>query len=275
MLEEENPITLQSERAVNPRHLEQTPRTGAPPISAPVSAATPGPAGDLARVVHAVCDVATSAVAGRPLRVRAALSPAHVLAGRVTQLRVTIDDIELGGLAIARLTIQAREVRLVPTWPLRLRTGVVRIRAEIVQGSLDAWLRRARLPARLRLDAGGLTVRTGLRGLRLAEVRAGVEIERRRLIVTPLHGDVLGLGLAVPRVRMPLPVPPLPRGCRLIRFEVIDGRATVELELPELEEPLDGDRLDQARNLLAPRRRGDDHLEHGSMVRSGASISPQ
>ncbi len=222
-----------------------------------------------------MCDVATSTLAGRPLRVRVALSPAQVVAGRITRLRVTLDDIELGGLAIARLTVQAREVRLVPAWPPRLRTGVVRIRAEIVQGSLDAWLRRANLPGRLRLDAGGLTVRTGLGGIRLAQVRAGVEIERSRLIVTPLRGDVLGIGLTVPPVRVPLPLPPLPRGSRLIRFEVIQGRAAVELELPELEEQLDGHRLEQARSLLAPPRCSADHAEHGGMARPGGPISPR
>lgn len=233
------------------------------------------PAADLVRALGAVSDSATSAVAGRPLRVRVALSPAHVVAGRVTQLGLTIDDIELGGLAIARLTVRARGARLVPTWPPRLRTGPVRIRAEIDQGALDAWLRRAKLPLRLRLGADDLTARTGLGGLRLAEVRAGIQVERSRLVVTPLRGDVLGLGLRAPPVRVPLPLPPLPRSCRVTGFEVRDGRATVELELPGIDEPLDGDRLGRARNLLAPRRRSSADPQPGRQVRSSPSISPQ
>lgn len=213
------------------------------------SAARPATAGDLARWFGAACDAATSAAAGRPVRVRIGLSPGVAVTGRISRLRATVVDVDLGGLVVARLTLDARDARLVPTWPPRLRTGPVRIRAEVQQGALDTWTRRAGVPVRLRLRADGLAVRAGLAGIRLADVRAAVEINRGLLMVTPLRGEVLGIGLAAPPVRVPLPIPVLPRGTRLVGLDVCDGRGTFELEVPSLDEPIDGDRIRQARRL--------------------------
>src|SRR3546814_3590419 len=70
---------------------------------------------------------------------------------------------------------------------------MVLIRAETSQAALDAWVRGAALPLRLRLRADGLAVRAGLRGIRLAEVRATDAIHDRLLVVTPHRGAVLGV----------------------------------------------------------------------------------
>src|SRR3546814_2762015 len=94
---------------------------------------------------------------------------------------------------LTRVAIDARRVTITPGWPPRLRTGMVLIRAETSQAALDAWVRGAALPLRLRLRADGLAVRAGLRGIRLAEVRATDAIHDRLLVVTPHRGEVLGV----------------------------------------------------------------------------------
>lgn len=221
-------------------------------------------AADISRWLGAASDAAGSAAAGRPVRLRVGLSLGDVRSGRIGRIRASIEDTELGGLVVARLAIDARDGRLVPGWPPRLRTGPVRIRVEVHQPALDTWIRAAALPIRLRLRSGGLAVRTGLAGVRLAEVRAAVEIDRGRLVVTPSRGEVLGIGLPTPPVRVPLPIPALPRSTRLVALHVGEGRGTFDLEVPSLEEPIDGELIRQAWRLrslgsAASRESGSDH----------------
>lgn len=205
----------------------------------------------LSVLIGAASDHVVTRAAGHPARLRIGLEPRQAATGRVSRLDLTLADAAFGGLTISRLTIRARDARLTPTWPPRLQTGRVRVRVAVDQRSLDAWLRRTALPIRLHLGAGGLTVRAGLGGLRLGDVRASVEVEGRALVVTPLHGKAFGLGLAVPPLRVALPVPPLPLGSRLVSVEITDGRATIELEAPQLDEPIDRKRLALARRVLA------------------------
>lgn len=210
----------------------------------------------LSRTVAAFSDYATSAAAGRRLHLRLALSLREGAVGRIDRLRVTAHDVDVSGLTLARVDIDARRVTITPGWPPRLRTGMVLIRAETDQAALDAWVRGAALPLRLRLRADGLAVRAGLRGIRLAEVRATVAIRDRLLVVTPHRGEVLGVGVSAPRVGVPLPLPRLPRGTRATSVEVGDRRASVALEVPSLDEPLQADGVATVLRLLGRPRRG-------------------
>lgn len=232
----------------------------------------PAASGDLARLLVAVSDAATSAAAGRRLRLRLGLSLRGVALGRIDRLHISVDDIDVGGLALTRVAVDARQVRLVPGWPSRLRTGLIRIRAETDQAALDSWARRAALPVRLRLRADGVALRAGLGGLRLAEVRATVAILDRRLIVTPERSEVLGVGIAAPRLPVPLPFPPLPRGTRATRIEVGDRCASVALEVPSLDEPVHADRFRAALGLFA-RSRGSGTTHRGSEHTAASSGS--
>lgn len=210
----------------------------------------------LSRTVAAFSDYATSAAAGRRLHLRLALSLREGAVGRIDRLRVTAHDVDVSGLTLARVDIDARRVTITPGWPPRLRTGMVLIRAETDQAALDAWVRGAALPLRLRLRADGLAVRAGLRGIRLAEVRATVAIRDRLLVVTPHRGEVLGVGVSAPRVGVPLPLPRLPPGTRATSVEVGDRRASVALEVPSLDEPLQADGVATVLRLLGRPRRG-------------------
>lgn len=227
-------------------------RTSIPPAATVRHRATD----DLSRSLAAVSDFATSAAAGRRLRLRLGLSLTEAVAGRIGRLRVTVHDVDVAGLTLTRVVIDARGVTIRPGWPPRLRTGLVRIHAETDQAAIDAWARRAALPVRLRLRADGLAVRAGLRGLRLAEVRATVAVRDRLLVITPHRGEVLGVGASAPRVGVPLPLPPLPRGTRATSVDVGDRRASVELEVPRLDEPVRADGVTTVLRLLGRPGRG-------------------
>lgn len=226
--------------------------TSIPPRSPVRPRATDG----LSRTLAAVSDHATSAAAGRRLHLRLGLSLREGAVGRIDRLRVTAHDVDVSGLTLTRVTIDARRVTINPGWPPRLRTGMVLIRAETDQAALDAWVRGAAIPLRLRLRADGLAVRAGLRGIRLAEVRAAVAIRDRLLVVTPQRGEVLGVGVSAPRVGVPLPLPRLPRGTRATSVEVGDRHASVALEVPSLDEPLQADGVATVLRLLGRSRRG-------------------
>lgn len=226
--------------------------TSTPPRSPVRQRATDG----LSRTAAALSDYATSAAAGRRLHLRLALSLREGAVGRIDRLRITAHDVDVSGLTLTRVAIDARRVTIAPGWPPRLRTGMVLIRAETDQAALDAWVRGAALPLRLRLRADGLAVRAGLRGFRLAEVRATVAIRDRLLVVTPHRGEVLGVGVSAPRVGVPLPLPRLPHGTRATSVEVGDRRASVALEVPSLDEPLQADGVAMVLRLLGRPQRG-------------------
>lgn len=232
----------------------------------------PRATGDRSRLLAAISDSATSAAAGRRLHLRLRLSLRKAAVGRIDRLRVTVDDVDLGGLALTRVAIDARRVTIAPGWPPRLRTGLVRVRADTDQAALDAWARDAALPVRLRLRGDGLAVRAGLRGLRLAEVRATVAVEDRLLVVTPQRGEVLGVGVTAPRVRVPLPLPPLPRGTRATSIEVRDRHASVALEVPRLDEPVHADQFAALLRLIG-RSRGSGTTHRKSEHRAASSGS--
>lgn len=222
-------------------------------------------ADDALRLLAGVGDTALSALAGRPARLRVALSAGSALGGRVERLSLRFDGIEVSGLVLAHLAIDARQVTVVPGWPPRLRAGPVLLDATVAQDALDRWLRRAGVPLRLRLRADGLATRVGMGGIRFAEVRAGVEVDRGRLVVTPRGAEVFRLGLGTPAVRVPLPLPPLPRGTQLVELSLTDGEARIGVRIPLVDEPVDVERVRLLGRLLAAhdRRRVPPEVEPG------------
>lgn len=200
-------------------------------------------ASDALRLLAGIGDTAASALAGRPARLRVVLSPGSALGGRLERVSVRVDGIEVSGLVLAHLAVDARRVVVVPGWPPRLRAGPVDVRATVAQDALDRWLRRTGAPLRLRLRADGLATRVGMGGMLLAEVRAGVEVDRGRLVVTPTRARVFGLGIGTPLVRVPLPLPPLPRGTHVVELSLSDGEARIGVRIPVVDEPVDADRL--------------------------------
>jgi len=77
--------------------------------------------------------------------------------------------------------VRAEHVRIVPGLPPRVQAGPVGLRAYLSQENVDRWVRTAHLPIRLALTREGVLLTTGLRGIRMSETLA--ELELARLVV--------------------------------------------------------------------------------------------
>jgi hypothetical protein len=189
-------------------------------------------------IATSIADAAVSAAVGLPTTVRLGLSPRGILGGRADRVTLRLRDLEVAGLALEVVHLDAQRALIAPGWPPRLRTGPVEIAVTVTQASLDDWLLADTVPFRLRLREGGLVVRTGAAGIRLAELHAGIAVEDGRVIVVAERADFLGVTIPAPAVRIPLPLPPLPGGTVPTSLVVGDGSVTIGMRVPRLDEPL-------------------------------------
>lgn len=190
------------------------------------------------RLLAGITDSAASAAVGRPARLRVAVSVRGLLRARSDRLVVTIGDLHLAGLDLASVRVVARGAMIVPGWPPRVRAASLEVQATITQAALDRWLLADALPVRLRLRDGGLSLRTGAGGLRLAEVSADLVVDDGRLVVVPGRAQVLGVAVPSLAMRIPLPLPPLPRASRLSSLVILDAAAVVGVRIDDLDEPI-------------------------------------
>jgi hypothetical protein len=189
-------------------------------------------------IATAVTDAAVSAAIGLPATVRLGLSPRGVLGGRADRVTLRLRDVAVAGLVLEVVHVDARRAWIAPGWPPRLRTGPLELAVTVTQGSLDDWLLADALPFRLRLREGGLVVRTGAVGIRLAELHAGIAVEDGRVVVLAERADILGVTVPAPPVRISLPLPPLPGGTMPTSLVVGNDSITIGLRVPCVDEPL-------------------------------------
>jgi hypothetical protein len=143
------------------------------------------------------------------------------------------------GLDVDRLLIRAEGLRIDPGIPPRLRSDALGFKGTVVQAAVDRWTRRTRLPVKLSLTPDGVVVKTGLRGLALSEVATELDITGPFLTLRPKRASMLGVSTSVARFfRGYLPLPPLPMGAKLVRFEPGDERMTAWFALDPLDEPI-------------------------------------
>ncbi len=163
------------------------------------------------------------AVAGAAPRPRLGVSARGLTAGRVDRLGLDLPRLDLARVPVQRCSLRARDVRVAPGFPPRLRTGPVTVRVVVTQSRLDRWLRSTRVPLRLALTELGVAVRTGVAGVVLGEVLTDIEVSGPFLRLRPRRMRVAGVGSPLPAVLSGyLPLPPLPRGARL--RDVVPGR---------------------------------------------------
>lgn len=217
-----------------------------------MSAARAAPALDpTLRLLSGLSDSAASAALGRPARLRVGLSPRGLLAGRVDRTVLRLDGVDVAGLEVASLTIDARRTRVGLGWPPRLRAAPVDVRAVLTQAALDRWLLADAIPVRVLLRDGGVFIRTGAAGIRLGEVRATIGVDRGRLTVIPQRAQVLGIGIPTAGLRITLPLPSLPRDASLSSVAVVDHEITIRIRVPDLDEALSPGRVRKLHGLLS------------------------
>lgn len=165
-------------------------------------------------------------------------------------VKVEVPAVLAAGLVLDRFTIRAERVRVAPGLPPRLKAGPVTLRARVSQGNVDRWTHTARLPIRLSLTAEGVMLTTGVRGFKMSETLAELEVSGRFLRLAPKRMTIVGLPTPMVRfLRGYLPLPPLPKGARITEVQPADGELSVTFALEHIDEPLTPDIAKRLRQL--------------------------
>lgn len=192
--------------------------------------------------LFALIDDAASRILDHPIRPRVKITPAGVLKGEIDVVKVEVPAVLAAGLVLDRLVIRAEHVRIAPGIPPRLKAGPVTMRAYVCQAHVDRWTRSAHLPIRLTLTADGVMLTTGLRGIRMSETLADLEVSGRFLHLAPKRMTIVGLPTTLVRFfKGYLPLPPLPKGARITDVRPGDGELAVTFALEHLDEPITPD----------------------------------
>lgn len=190
----------------------------------------------------ALIDDAASRVLDHPVRPRVKVSPAGLLRGELDVVKVEVPAVLAAGLVLDRLIVRAEHVRIAPGLPPRLKAGPVTMRACVSQHHVDRWTRTARLPIRLALTDDGVMLTTGVRGFKMSETVADLEVAGRFLRLAPKRMTIVGLPTTLVRFfKGYLPLPPLPKGARITEVRPGDGELTVTFALEHIDEPLTPD----------------------------------
>lgn len=195
-------------------------------------------------------DDVASRLVDHPIRPRVKVSAAGLLRGELDVVKIEVPAVLAAGLVLDRMTVRAEHLRITPGLPPRLQAGPVSLRAHVSQDNIDRWTRAAHLPIRISLTPDGVMITTGLRGIRMGEVLADLEVAGRFLRLSPKRMTIVGLPTPLLRFfRGYLPLPPLPKGARLTKVVPGDGELAVTFELEHLDEPLTPDVAARVRSL--------------------------
>ena len=198
----------------------------------------------------ALVDDAASRLVDHPIRPRVKVTPQGLLRGEIDVVKVDVPAVLAAGLVLDRVVVRAQHVRVVPGLPPRLQAGPVGLRAYGGQDNVDRWTRSARLPMRLALTDDGVLLTTGLRGIRMSETLADLEVAGRFVRLAPKRITIGGLPAPMARFfRGYLPLPPLPKGARLKDLRPGDGELEITFELDHVDEPLTPDIAKRLRTL--------------------------
>jgi len=198
----------------------------------------------------ALVDDAASRIVDHPIRPRVKATPQGLLRGELDVVKVEVPAVLAAGLVLDRIVVRAEHVRIVPGLPPRVQAGPVGLRAYLSQENVDRWVRTAHLPIRLALTREGVLLTTGLRGIRMSETLAELEVTGRFVRLAPKRMTIVGLPAPMARFfRGYLPLPPLPRGARITDVRPGDGELAVTFELDQVDEPLTPDIARRLRSL--------------------------
>jgi hypothetical protein len=191
-----------------------------------------------------------------PIRPRVKASPQGLLRGELDVVKVEVPAVLAAGLVIDRLVVRAEHVRIAPGLPPRLQARPVCLRAYVSQANVDRWTKTAHLPVRVVLTEEGVVMAAGVRGIRMGEVLADLEVAGPLLRLKPKRASVGGVPAPLVRfLRGYLPLPPLPRGARLVDVRPGEGEVAVTFQIDELDEAITPDiarRLRQLTRLPLP-----------------------
>lgn len=190
----------------------------------------------------ALVDDAASRIVDHPIRPRVKMTPQGLLRGELDVVKVEVPAVLAAGLVLDRVVVRAEHVRVAPGFPPRLQAGPVGLRAYVSQDNVDRWTHTAHLPMRFQLTDEGVLLTTGVRGIKMSETLADLEVSGPFLRLAPTRMTIVGLSAPLARFfRGYLPLPPLPKGARITEVRPGDGELAVTFALDHLDEPLTPD----------------------------------
>jgi hypothetical protein len=188
------------------------------------------------RLLVSVVNGGLSAVARRPLKVRAGLSVGSATRGRADVLLLELGGVQLDKLEIQRLLLRAEDAHLSMGLRPRLQATNVGLKVTIVQDAIDSWTKASRIPARLHLTKGGVVATMDVLGKVVSEVEVDIGFNGSFLVLRPVRAAFLRRSTPVlPGFRWYLPLR-LPPGASLTKVEHDDGELTAYLRLPDVDE---------------------------------------
>lgn len=195
-------------------------------------------------------DDAASRVLDHPIRPRVNVSAQGLLRGEVDLVQVEVPAVLAAGLVLDRIVVRASRLRIAPGLPPRVQAEPVSLRAYVSQDSIDRWTHASHLPIRVTLTEEGVRLTTGMRGIRMSDTLADLEVSGRFLRLAPKRMTIVGLPTPLVRFfRGYLPLPPLPKGARISGVRPGDGELAVTFALERLDEPLTPDLARRLRSL--------------------------
>jgi hypothetical protein len=198
----------------------------------------------------ALVDDAASRILDHPIRPRVKMTAAGMLKGELDVVKIEVPAVLAAGLVLDRIVVRAEHVRIAPGLPPHLHAGPVTLRAYVSQENVDRWTHTARLPIRLALTTEGVMLTTGVRGFKMSETVADLEVAGRFLRLAPTRMTIVGLPTPLVRFfRGYLPLPPLPKGARITDVQPGDGELAVTFELEHVDEPITPDIARRLRSL--------------------------
>jgi len=187
----------------------------------------------------ALIDDTASRIIDHPIRPRVKITPQGLLRGELDVVKVEVPAVLAAGLVLDRVVVRAEHVRVVPGLPPRLQAGPVGLRAYVSQDNVDRWTHTAHLPIRLALTEEGVLLTTGVRGFKMSETLADLEVSGPFLRLAPKRMTIVGLPTPLARFfRGYLPLPPLPKGAHITEVRPGDGELAVTFALDHVDEPL-------------------------------------
>ncbi|MDP1819724.1 MAG: LmeA family phospholipid-binding protein [Acidimicrobiales bacterium] len=213
-------------------------------VRAAAEAADASRAGEppLAASLLALLDATSARLLDHPIRPRVKATPGGLLKGELDVVKIEVPAVLAAGLVLDRLVIRAEHVRIVPGLRPRLQARPVGLRAYVSQANVDRWTRTSRLPIRVDLTEEGVMLTTQVRGIRMGQVLADLEVAGSFLRLAPKQMTIAGLPTPLVRfLRGYLPLPPLPRGARITEVRPGNGELAVTFEIEALDEGITPD----------------------------------
>ncbi len=188
-----------------------------------------------------------------PIRASWEGSAADSIRGSFQEPRLELDGLASSWLPLERVEFSADHARFTPGVPPRIEVEGPRLAISVGQSAVDDWVRRFRMPFRLRLGERGLQLETKVAGFPVGEIETKLEVVGGWFVLQPRRASILGVPNYVATLfRSYLPLPPLPSDARLLRIDHCPEEVQLTFAVDDFEETITPGLMDRLQARLLP-----------------------